>query len=517
MKKKIFLICIVLAFFMVMLLQSYTFAETKTHTLGEIVEKFNNSNAVKSYKEYGELIATIDEEKSNVISITLAKDEEKLIFNYELEGSILSCEFSETEIMQAFITSMLADSIGQLNGYEDGELYDTLNSEEILNYTVENEGFEIKKNEGKYSIKIDINKKIPLVDFSDFYLKPEEFENTKRLIESGEFGNETGKTLKMSYNLILSEDENYIYMGEENETTESTYNSILSAIEVMYGDEVVEYFKSICPEISDVDYFNEGFTIETDVELAPEEYSIFEGSKVVLVTIDNQYIKDKFFRTEYIGETVNRGDKTITLDFTANDSYKLGFLDTVSSSDAGFLYKYILETVFMESGKELEGNTVYFNIDNGKIVVGDENNSIFKLVIEDDYLEMLPTKTGEKTTLTAKHNNVKSIEYEEGATSADHFRYGEYNVTVNITYGNEVKEEATNEYKVSERADETLNTFDDKKINTVTNSETKTMSKDNPKTGDNIIFFVILFVVSLVGFTGVIIYKKRKGDFNHEK
>ena len=381
----------------------------------------------------------------------------------------------------------MADSIGQVNGYKDGELFYTLNSEEILNYTVDNEGFEIKENGSYYSVKMDIDKKIPLIDLSEFYLKPDDFEIIKKIIDDKETGNQTGKNLKMAYNVMIHEDENYIYIGEENETTDSTYKSILSAIEVIYGDKVVEHFKSIYPKFLDGITYLEGFTIQTDVEI--EEDSIFADSKVVLVTIDNEYVNNEILRTEYIGETVNRGDKTLTLDFTTNNSYKLSFFDSATSSDAAFLFKYILEPVFMEAASKLENNTAYFNIDNGKIVVGDTDNSIFKLVISDDYLEILPTKVdAEKTTLSVKHEKVKAIEYEEGATSSEHFRYGEYNVTVNVIYGKEAKEE-----------DSTIANDLKTETTSVDNSKTETTKTNNPKTGDNVIIYITLFVTSLVG------------------
>lgn len=78
-----------------------------------------------------------------------------------------------------------------------------------------------------------------------------------------------------------------------------------------------------------------------------------------------------------------------------------------------------------------------------------------------------------KTTITAKYESVKAKEYEEGK-SADHFRYGEYNVTVNIIYG-------------------------------IENNET-----NNPKTGDDIILYVAMAIVSIIIISGLAIINKRK-------
>ena len=456
MKKKILSISILLFFTLVTLLQTNVFAIT--HTLEEIVEIFNNSSSVNDYEELfeSEFIASTDESNSNVLSITIKTENGSSKISFEKEGNILSnTHLDDENLVSAFL---LADSIGQANGYKDGELINNFNMfvDEVYNYTVENEGFEVKEDEGNYSVKMDITKKVPLIDASEYYLKPEEFDYIKDIVDEGTTGNQTGRNSKFAYNLMVNEDENQIYIGEKDEITDSTYKSILSAIEVMYGEKIVEYFESIYPELTEGYMQLDGFTIDYDTDIDLEEQPIFTGTKVVLVTIDNEYLKDEILRTEYIGETIKRGNKTIALDFTKNKSYKLGFFDEVSSSDAAFLFKYILEPVFEESEAELVDDTLYFNIINGKIVVGDKNNSIFKLVIEDNYLEILPTKTDvEKTTVTAKHENVKALEYEEGKTQ-DHFRYGEYNVIVNVIYGNKVKEKTTT-YKILEGAGQTVN------------------------------------------------------------
>ena len=483
MNKKILSITILLILALITVLPTNVFATTGA--LNEIVEKFNNSSNVKNYGEIlgKEFHAIVDENEPNVLSITITTGEEMSIVSYELQGSILSYEhLVDDSLITAYL---LADSIGQVNGYEDGELLKNFNmfADEISNYTVENEGFELKENQSYYSAKMDITKKVPLIDQSEFYLKPDDFDILKEIIEEGENGNQSGRISGFAYNLIVGEDYNYIYIGEGDEITQSTYKSILSALEVMYGEKVVEFFKEVYPDFSEGSIFSEGITVELEVEMDLEEHPMFTGTKVTLVTIDNEYVKNELLRTEYIGETVNRGDKTITLDFVKDKSYKLGFFDSVTSSDAAFLYKYILEPVAEEAQVEIDGDTVYFNVDNGKIVLGDKDNSLFKVVIRAEYLEILPSKTDvEKTTLTVKHEGVKAKEYKEDATSADQFRYGEYKVTVNIIYGNEIEEE---------------------KATTTDNEKIEDTTINNPQTGDNIMVYATLLVMSLVGIVAI--------------
>lgn len=576
MKKKILSISVLLFFMLVTLLQNKVVAAT--HTLEEIAEIFNNSSSVNDYEELfeSEFIASTDESEPNAISITIKTENGSSKINFEKEGNILSnTHLDDENLVAAFL---LAESIGQANGYNDGELINNFNMfvDEVYNYTVENEGFEVKEDEGNYSVKMDITKKVPLIDVSEYYLKPEEFDFIKKIVDEGTTGNQTGRDSKFAYNLLVGEDENQIYIGEKDEITDSTYKSILSAIEVMYGEKAVEYFESIYPELSEGYMILDGFTIDYDTDIDLEEQPIFTGTKVVLVTIDNEYLKDEVLRTEYIGETVKRGNKTITLDFTKNKSYKVGFFDEVSSSDAAFFVKYILESVLEESGDELEGDTIYFNIVDGKIVVGDKNKSIFKVVINDEYLELVPTKTNvEKTTVKANYENTKVKEYEEGK-SQDHFRYGEYNVTINVIYGKEIDEEEI-KYKILEGAKQTVNvsnkkelsfrvnieyakfkesgkvyidgkvvdssnytvkegstiiTFNDDYVKNLSvgehnlkvavsdgeasttfsiasNAKTDTTNSNNPKTGDNIIVYVLVLAISLIGMISAgVLYKK---------
>lgn len=287
MKNKILIICLVVI--TLVLAMSMTSVFAATHTLTEVAEKFNNCKSVESLKEYEYYyVASVDENVPNTLLITVTTGEGKKEFSFVLEDSILSND--KLSFDQLYATIMLIDAVGQVNGYEDGELFYTINSEVIRDYTIENEGIEIKDNGDYTSIKMDIDKKIPLVDLTDYYLKPDEFDFVRDIVESNEVGNQTGKNLKMSFDIIVREDENYIYIGEEKETTKSTYDSILSALEVLYGNKVVEHFKSIYPDFIEGTTELDGFKIETNVDT--DEY-IFNNSKVVLVTINNEYVKEK--------------------------------------------------------------------------------------------------------------------------------------------------------------------------------------------------------------------------------
>lgn len=453
------------------------------HTLEEVAEAFNNNSTVESYKDYGYIYsASTDESEPDVLRISVTDPEEYAsVFSWELDDSILSYEHITDE--QLMMVMILADSIGQVNGYEEGELKDTLNSPDIRNYTVENEGIEIKENGSYYSVKMDIDKKVPLVDLSDYYLTPEEFEIMTEILENSSSGNQMGKSLKMVYQLIADEDENVIYMGEKNELTQSAYKSVLSAIEVMYNKAAAQDFPSLYSDFSEGNVWLNGVVVEIDPELDADLAGLFDGAQVVKLTFDNEYMKDKYMRTDYIGETIEYGDKTLTIDLTGNNSYNLDFFGSVSESgDIGFLYKYILEPVVEASGAEIVDDTIYFNIVDGKIVVGDKDNSIFKLVIKETEFEIVSTQPeAVKTIATAKHENVKTTEYQEGKADV-HERYGNYQVTVNIAYGKETEDGAA-------KTDNQNTAGNDKAQNTNTDQQAKTNDTTQkaagaPKTGD---------------------------------
>lgn len=255
----------------------------------EIAKIINNSETVKTYKEYGnDIKATVD---NNTLIISSKYDDNKTTVKFDLVDNILSNEkLSFDDLMSAIL---VIDSVGQLHGYKDGELSEIVNAfpDDIKNYTTENEGLEFKNNGDTSLLKIDISKKIPLVDMSSLYLKPEDFDTVKDLVNEKSVGNQTGAIAKLAYDVQITDEYNYIYIGERDELTKSSYKSILSALEVMYGPEVSSNFESLYPEFKNDKTTVDAFTIETNYEKDDADESIFKDKKIVLVTIDNSIIK----------------------------------------------------------------------------------------------------------------------------------------------------------------------------------------------------------------------------------
>ena len=288
MKKRLFIsLLLIVSLFMIVGCKK----EENMFTLEELAKKYNESETVKAYKEYGfDMGATVD---GNKIITTMKSDEETTSATYTLSGNILSNEkLSDEDLMSAIV---LIDCIGELQGYKKGELAENLNAftDDFKKYTLEAEGFELKQAENNNSLKIDISKKIPLIDISKFYLTPSEFDMIKEFTEEKTVGNQSGIAATLAYDVVVGEDENEIYIGEKDKLTDSAYKSILSALEVMYGTEVVNKFKSVYPSFKDEKVSSDGFTIETNYKIEDEEQeeSMFKDMKIVFVKINNKEVK----------------------------------------------------------------------------------------------------------------------------------------------------------------------------------------------------------------------------------
>ena len=258
-------------------------------SLDDIAKNFNNSEIVKSYKNYGYNIeATVS---GNKLTITTELAGEKSSVVYTLDGNILGNEsLSDMDILTA---AFLIDSVGQLQGYKEGELVENLNAfaDEIENYTLEKEGFELKQGNNKNSLKIDLTKKIPLKDMSNFYLKTSDFDMIKQFVDEKNVGNQNGKNAKLAYDVAVHEEDSEIIIGETDKLTDSAYKSILSALEVIYGKDVVNKFKTAYPSFKEEKTTVDGFTIDTNYKVENQDDSVFKGMKVVSVTVDNKTVK----------------------------------------------------------------------------------------------------------------------------------------------------------------------------------------------------------------------------------
>lgn len=135
---------------------------TEDPVLVQIVDRFNSCSATQEMRQLGYTMnATTQENRINVVS-----SGDGLYFNviFVRNDNILSTEIRHNTVeprstlIKTLLGINLVDCVSQLKGYPERTLTLALNEEVASNYTLENEGVEIKSldNNG-IAIRIDLN------------------------------------------------------------------------------------------------------------------------------------------------------------------------------------------------------------------------------------------------------------------------------------------------------------------------------------------------------------------------
>ena len=291
---------IVLMVFVILFICNNAYATSVT--LEQIVEKFNKSSIVDDYKNAGGSISATNDVDS--INITVNASEKTENVELLLQGNVLSIEIDQEEssaLVKAYVTSSIIDIIGELHGYQEGELAQTVNSDEAKNYTLEKEGYEVENiSETKFKIKVDITKKIPLVDFSNTYIEVSDLQDLKKYISGDGFAEKSKGNIWFNKNGY--DGEYTLLVAEKGNLTENTYKSVLSILEVMFdNDKVIQHFKNNYPNISTGDKEFKGFSIKVN----PKDKTQWEES---LIPSDSGYefvriVIDKSLAISSVSET----------------------------------------------------------------------------------------------------------------------------------------------------------------------------------------------------------------------
>lgn len=272
-------------------------------TLEQIVEKFNKSSIVDTYKNAGGNISATNDAGS--INITVNTSEETENVEFLFQGNILSIEIDqedESAFTKLYVALHVIDIIGQLHGYQESELLRTINSDEAQNYTLEKEGYELENiSESKIKIEVDITKKVPLLDFSNTYFEVSDLQKFKEfLYGDGSAENSKGNVW---FNKSGYDGKNTLLVAEKGNLTENTYKSILSILEVMFDDEkVVQYFKNNYPNISTGDKEFSGFSIKVN----PKEKTEWE-EKLIPSDIGYEFVRIVIDKSLAISSTTETG------------------------------------------------------------------------------------------------------------------------------------------------------------------------------------------------------------------
>lgn len=137
--------------------------------LTQIIDRFNSCSATQEMRQLGyTMYATA---QANTLNIISTGDGLYFNVNFMLEDNILFTEIENntTEPREPIIRTMLGislvDCVSQIKGYPEKTLTQALNDDAAMNYTLENEGVEIKSlNNGGLTIRIDLNSNLSFLN-----------------------------------------------------------------------------------------------------------------------------------------------------------------------------------------------------------------------------------------------------------------------------------------------------------------------------------------------------------------
>ncbi len=270
-------------------------AYAETPTLEQIANAFNNSPQLDAYTQAN--VTYQARAGENKIIVTSEVGTAIAAYEYPVEGTIISHRHLNDDRMEAenfSIWFILIDSIGKLYGYDYGELYRVIMTEEIKNYTLENEGYEMKENEaGKYDCKADLSKKIPLMDFSDTFIAVSDLDDLKDFISGN--GSAESSRGNVWFNKSGYDGKNTLLVAEKSALTDNAYKSILSILTVMFNStEAVEHFKKNYPTITTETKKIKGMTIEYNPTKTEFE------SRLIPDSYDYKFLRIKINKDEYL-------------------------------------------------------------------------------------------------------------------------------------------------------------------------------------------------------------------------
>lgn len=151
-----------------------------TLTLNQIADKMKTSNPMAEHllENYNATV-TAEVENNKIILEEVNSpysENEPIQIEFSLQGNILSTKIEKNSqglgtvyMSKLSLAWMLIDCIGQLNGYEKEEFYKTIKGtgDNYKNYKLDKEGLEINTVNNYTEIKIDLSKKIPIVEIED--------------------------------------------------------------------------------------------------------------------------------------------------------------------------------------------------------------------------------------------------------------------------------------------------------------------------------------------------------------
>ena len=259
--------------------------EKPNEVLEKISKTFNSLDDVVSLNKQANTSLT---SSSSVDSITITAKGENYnnTFVYKLSGNLLTASGSSEDTYFAMSSTYLEAAISKLYNVKPQDVYATINSEQIKDYTVENEGFSNSTTDNTVTYVLNISMPLKIIDYSNTYITESDLTPYSDMLRTPGFVQATinGITFhKQSddYSIVIS-------IGEENNITDKTYNSTVSFIKMIYGDEEANHFKELFHDFKgDTKFEKEKYKIQLNPKLTETEKVLTKNSnyKITRITI----------------------------------------------------------------------------------------------------------------------------------------------------------------------------------------------------------------------------------------
>ena len=223
----------------------------------------------------------------------------------------------------------------------------------------------------------------------------------------------------------------------------------------------------------------------------------------------------KGFHTKYTGSALNYdGTDGGIINETRTDYY--------TRCTYEFTFQYVKEEVSPKEYKFTEGANQTYTIDESKNATFriDADYSLFtnKVYVDNKLVDSTnyDSKTG-STVITLKDEYLKTLSVGEHTLKVAFSDNGE--ATTKFTIKEKQQNETPEDSKNTENTGSTENTEKEEQPenNNVTNNDVQKENTNNPKTGDNVIVYAVLFAIALLGIIALVIVNniKRKNLRKH--
>ena len=217
----------------------------------------------------------------------------------------------------------------------------------------------------------------------------------------------------------------------------------------------------------------------------------------------------KGFHTKYTGSALNYdGTEGGIINETRTDYYTRCTYD--------FTFQYVKEEVSPKEYKFTEGANQTYTIDESKNATFriDADYSLFtnKVYVDNKLVDSTnyDSKSG-STVITLKDEYLKTLSVGEHTLKVAFSDNGE--AITKFTIKEKQQNETPEDSKNTENTGSIENTEKEEQPenNNVTNNDVQKENTNNPKTGDNIIIYIVLFTIAILGIITLVIVNNKKG------